>query len=139
MPPSETASGLVMEGSSRMPRPTSSTSKRRAQSMARVAAAVPCAEPSMATSTRRITASPGDPAVEGKVQAEHVHPGLTEEAELSALDVLLDQASYLRWIHPPRPGHPRDLVERGGWTDVGIEATARRRREVDRDGRRVAG
>ncbi|MGC0314697.1 hypothetical protein [Kitasatospora acidiphila] len=49
-----------------------------------------------------MSAEPG----EGEVERDHVHPGLAEEAERAALDVLLDQLVDRRSIQTPCLGDP---------------------------------
>ena len=59
---------------------------------------------------------------EGLIEREHADPRLTQEAELSALGVPLDQAAHGLLAEPAGSGHAAQLVDRRGRADVRIEA-----------------
>src|SRR5436853_3066866 len=77
------------------------------------------------------------PRIEREIELEHVHPGLAEQAEQSALGVLGDQAAHDALVQLACPGHAADLIEGGRRADVRIEAAARGGDEIHGHRRRV--
>src|SRR6266446_3657449 len=75
----------------------------------------------IAVSHRVIRASEtGLPTVERQVQCEHIHPRLSEEAELPSLGVLFDERPDVGRAHLACLRDPVDLVESRRRADVRI-------------------
>jgi hypothetical protein len=82
----------------------------------------------------KVRSAHGGYAIEREVQPQDVDARLPEEAELSALRVLLHQPSHGILGEAARTRHATHLVRRPGRTDVGIEPAAGRRDQIDRHG-----
>ena len=70
--------------------------------------------------------------VEREVELEHVHGRLAEEAERTAVGVLVDQLEHLRPVEAPGPGDPIRLETGVLRRDVRVETGPRRGQRVDR-------
>ncbi len=77
--------------------------------------------------------------VQLNIEPQHVDARLTEKSELSPLSELVYQRSDLRRIELARFRNARNLILRRSRADVRIESAARRRDEIGRHRRRVAG
>src|SRR6185437_15335337 len=81
------------------------------------------------------SSSPASRRIESEVELQNVDARLAEEAEGAALYLRRDELPDLRLGEAARPRDPRHLKIGRRRRDVGVEAAARGRDEVDRHGR----
>jgi len=73
-----------------------------------------------------------EPGVEVDIQLKHVDSGLSKQAELAPLSVVLDETSSLIFRNSTLPGNSRNLKLRCRGRDIGIKSGSRSCNQVNR-------